>query len=366
MLSSLVRLAAADPGFDTSNMLVADLTFSRNGPSWEKPVPMREAIVERVGGLPGVESATIDCPPLNGFCWRAGVRSIDGRENSSDDDIGVHMVPDGFFETMDVPLRTGRTFVPADAEGTRPVVVINEIAARQLFGDGPAIGHTAAFTIDLTDEGREAEVIGVVGDVLQGRPADGARAEAYFSERQMSEAGGSLMVRTRGEPLDAIASVRAAVRDLDPSIVVDGVRTMEQSHASGLGDTRIVLVLLGLFAAIALVLAGAGIWGVVALTVAERRREIGLRMALGARADQLVGAVMRQGMTATLVGAFIGGWAAWGLSRLLSSLLFGTGTHDPVAFAGAAGVLLVGAALASLIPARQATRVDPARTLRTD
>jgi ABC-type antimicrobial peptide transport system permease subunit len=182
----------------------------------------------------------------------------------------------------------------------------------------------------------------------------------------MSEAGGSLMVRTRGEPLDAIASVRAAVRDLDPSIVVDGVRTMEQSHASGLGDTRIVLVLLGLFAAIALVLAGAGIWGVVALTVAERRREIGLRMALGARADQLVGAVMRQGMTATLVGAFIGGWAAWGLSRLLSSLLFGTGTHDPVAFAGAAGVLLVGAALASLIPARQATRVDPARTLRTD
>lgn len=368
MLGTLLRLQNVDPGFDPEQMLVLDIGIPRSSPAWQQPVPLHEAVIERVAGLSGVEAVTLGCAPLGGHCWRAGVTSLDGRQVDLDGvSIGVHMTPDGFFDALRIPVRAGRTFDRTDQQTSRPVMVLNESAARALFGEANAIGRTVALTVDLTTEGREAEVIGIVGDAVQSSLlTEGALPEAYFSERQMSEAGGALLVRTRGEPLDAVTMIRDAIRSVDATIVVDRARTMNDLRRTAQGETRIVLALLGLFAMTALVLAGAGIWAVVALALAERRRELGLRMALGARADQLVAAVVRQSMTATLVGALIGGWAAWGLARLLSTLLFETEAHDPRIFAGAAVLLLAAAAAASLLPARHVVSVDPARTLRSE
>jgi predicted permease len=365
MFDSLLRLRSVPVGFDTSRMLVMDVTVSRNSPAFEQPVPLREALVARIAALPGVDAATLGCAPLYGLCWTGGVTGLDGRAVETDATVGIHMVPDGFFETLRIPVIAGRTFGPSDRDGGPPVVVINQRAAQRVFGEENPIGRTMKVTADITEE-QQAEVIGIVGDVLQGRPDQGPQPEAYFTERQMAEAGGALMIRTRGEPLDAVSAIRAAARDVDPTIVVDRARTMNDMRARALGDTRVLLVLLGLFAFVAVALAGAGLWAIVALSVADRRRELGLRVVLGARSSELIAMVTRQGFGAALAGAFVGGWAAWGLSRLLSSLLFETNAHEPVAFVGAAIVLLAGALLASVIPARRATRVDPARTLRAD
>ena len=364
MLGTLLKLQSVDAGFDSDNMLVMDVSVSRSSPAWRTPVPLHEALIERVAALPGVEATTLGCPPLNGFCWIGGVTGIDGRAEELDNvRVGIHMVPDGFFDALRIPLLAGRTFQASDREGGPPVVILNESAARAIFGTAHALERRMALSADVTAE-NQAEVIGIVGDVLQGRAEDGTMPEAYFSHRQMAEAGGGLMIRTRGEPLDMVAAVRAAVRELDPTVVLDGVRTMESARRQSLGETRIVLVLLGLFAAVALALAGAGIWAVVALAVAERRRELGLRIALGARAGQLVQMVVRSGVGATLLGALLGTWAAWMLSQLLSNLLFETSTHDARIFGGAAALLVIAALAASLLPARHVTRVDPARTLR--
>ena len=365
MLRTLTRLQDVSAGFDTEGMVVMDVTIPRGSPDFADPVPLRERVMERLQALPGVESATFGCAPLNGPCWTAGVTGLDGREVDLETGIGVHGVPDNFFEALRVPVRSGRTFGPQDRKGGPPVVILNELAARELFGGASPLGRTVALTVELTSEGRQAEVVGVVGNVVQGRPDEGATPQAYFSERQMAD-GIALMVRARGEPLEVIEPVRAAVREVAPGVVVDAVRTMRDVRSRALGETRVVLMLLGLFAVTAVVLAGAGIWAIVALTVAERRRELGLRMALGARATQIVAMVVRQGVAAALAGALVGVWAAWGLSRLLTGLLFETDAHEPAAFIGAVLVLLAGAALASVLPARRATRVDPARTLRAD
>jgi predicted permease len=364
MLGTLVQLRSVDAGFDFENVLVMDASVSRANPAWRNPAPLHDALIERVAALPGVEAATLGCAPLNVPCWRGVVTGVDGRAQGLDNVmIGIHMVPDGFFDALRIPLRAGRTFEASDREGGPPVVILNESAARDIFGSTNALGRRVALSVDVTTE-NQAEVIGIVGDVVQGRAADGTMAEAYFSHRQMAEAGGGFMVRTTGEPLDMVGPIRAAVRELDPTVVLDGVRTMESARRESLGETRIVLVLLGLFATVALALAGAGIWAVVALAVAERRRELGLRIALGARAGQLVQMVVRQGVGATLLGAVLGTWAAWLLSRLLSNLLFETSTHDVRIFGGAAALLVIAALAASLLPARNVMRVDPASTLR--
>ncbi len=366
MLGTLLRLRAVDAGFETSNLLVMSVTLSRSSPSWQNPAPLIDEVLTRVSSVPGVQSATIGCAPLNGHCWIGGIRGIDGREEELEGvSIGIHSAPDRFFETLRIPVIYGRTFGRDDRAGSPPVVVLNESAARRIFGAVNVVGRRLAVTADVTTDA-QAEVIGVVGDVLQGRLNAEPMPEAYFSSRQLPEPGGALIVRTTGEPLDRVTAVRTAVRAVDPTIIVDRVRTMESARGVWLSETRIVLALLGLYATLALLLAAAGIWAVVAMSVAERRAEIGLRMALGADSRQLVRMVARDGIGATAAGLVFGGWAAWGLARLLSSLLFEIGAHDVRVYAAAALVLLAGAIVAGLVPARQATRVDPARSLRAE
>lgn len=367
LLRSLDALGSVERGFDPVGLVAFDYTLPRGGRWSEDPAAFNEAFLQRVEAIPGVASAALACvPPLAGHCMITGVGQAGARawSEGTRPPIGVHWVSDGFFSTLGIPVVQGRTFTSEDQRDTRLVVVLSEAAVRELFPDGSALGETV-WLGETPEDGPGAEVIGVVGDVLFDRPANGIMAEAFISHRQ-EDGYGTIVVRARGEPLSLTPAFRAALAELDPDIPLHGVRTIEDLEAAASGDTRVLGTLLSAFAALALLLACTGVWSVVAFAVARRTREIGVRVALGADGRTVVRTVVRQGMLPTMAGVVLGAGGAWASTRLLQSVLFGVGTSDPFAFAGAA-VLLVGvAAVAAWVPARRATRVDPMVALRAE
>lgn len=223
-----------------------------------------------------------------------------------------------------------------------------------------------AVGISLTpSDGGEAEVIGVVPDVLFGSPEEGTRPEVFVAFSQMPETD-SYVIRTSGEPLAALPLVRQVLSEIDPTLPVFGIRTLESMAVSSTADTRVLMGLLSLFAGLALLLSATGIWGIVAFAVTQRRRELGLRMALGADRDSVMGLMLRKGMLLAGIGVVGGAAGAWFLSRLLESVLYEVGGRDPFAFVGGAAVLTVVALLATWLPARRATTVDPMEALRSE
>ncbi len=369
LLRSLAELNRVDRGFEPGDLVAFDYFIPRTSPWVEEEASFHERYLERLRALPGVESAALTCvPPLAGHCTITLAREAGGRtwSEGSRPAIGVHYVSDDFFSTLGIPVLQGRTFTSEDQTSSRAVMVLSEAAVRELFPDGVALGRTIAIGTGLTSEERgPAEVVGVVGDVLFDRPANGIMPEAFVSHRQ--EAGGSTIVlRTRGDPLAVVAGARAALAEIDPGVPLFGVRTVDDLEAAASGDTRIMGLLLTVFAVLALVLGCTGVWAVVTFAVARRTREIGVRMALGADAGAVVRAVLRQGVGVSLLGVLLGGVGAWVASRLLRSLLFGVGPDDPAAFATAAAIVLAVATLAAWLPARRATRVDPMVVLRAE
>jgi putative ABC transport system permease protein len=369
LLRSLRELQAVDRGFRPGNLVTFSFNIGR-GSRWSDDVAgFNERYLERLTALPDVESATVACvAPLAGHCMITDVRRAGDRSWSegSRPRIGVHYVSDGFFETLGVPVREGRTFTSEDRKGSRPVVVLSEAAVRELFPDGGALGRPVAMGTDLTsEEGSSAEVIGVVGDVLFDTPEKGVIPEAFISERQ-EEGYSTFIVRTRGEPLAAIPGARAALAALDPDIPLHGVSTLDDIEASATADTRVLGGLLATFAGLALLLACTGVWAVVAYAVAKRTSELGLRVALGAEPGQVVALVVRGGLALAAVGVLAGSLGAWGASRVLKSQLYGVAPTDPVTFVAAAALLMAVAAAAAWLPARRATRVDPMVALRAE
>jgi putative ABC transport system permease protein len=215
-------------------------------------------------------------------------------------------------------------------------------------------------------EARTAEVIGVVGDVLYDHPEQGYMAEAYTSHRQDEEGSSTILLRTRGDPLSAIPEARAVLAELAPDVPLFDVHTLDDLEAAVSADTRVLSILLSTFAALALVLACTGVWAVVAFGVARRTREVGLRIALGAKPSSAVVLVLRDGVLLAVVGLALGSAGAWAASRLLRGVLYGVGPSDPVAFLTAGIVLLVVACAAAWLPARRATRVQPMEALRAE
>jgi predicted permease len=368
LLRSLERLRTVERGYDPGNLLAFDVNIPRTS-RWAEQGGFETLFLERLAGLPGVESASLGCSlPVSGHCFITGVRQVGDRvyAEGSRPSIGVHFVSDGYFETLGVPLRSGRTFTPADRAGTPAVVVLSESAARELFPDGDALGaRIAAGTDPIAEDGSFGEVVGIVADVLYDRPENGMMAELYLSHRQ-AEGSSTYVVRTRGEPIAQVAAVRAALADVDSDLPMSSVRTVEDAEAQASSESRVLGTLLTVFAGLALLLACTGVWAVVAFAVTRRTRELGLRMALGARAGQVVGLVMRRGIATALAGVALGVGAAWIATRVLRGLLFEVAPSDPVTFAAGAGVLLTVALLAAWLPARRATRVDPMEALRSD
>ena len=371
---SFLSLRNVDPGFEPKGVLsVRTFVNEEDYPEPEQVVSLAHRIDERLEALPGVERAALVMGlPLSGMNFVISVEGLDGapayEEPGTEEYVRLRVVSPDYFRTMGIPVRSGRAFTADDRRGTRPVVVVNETAARKLWPAEEALGHTieVGTSLGVGEERAGGEVVGVVGDVLADSLSRDAPAEVYVSHDQFPIDWFSLVLDTPREPAALVEEVRAALREIDPRLAVHRPRTMEQWLAGSVAHNRVYTLLLGLFAATAVLLAAVGIFGVVAYAASQRTREVGIRMALGATRGRIVGLMLRQGLGVTFAGAVVGALAALSLGGFLRSWLYGLEPTDPATLAGAALFLMAVTLAASLAPAREAARTDPARTLRRE
>jgi len=261
------------------------------------------------------------------------------------------------FRALQIPLRDGRYFGPQDGPTAPPVVIISQAVADRFFNGERAVGHKVRL-------GKEsAEIVGVVGDIRRAALTDSPRADMYFPMEHEPTATAGLFIRTAGDPSLLVPALRTALRSVEPRIALRSIRTMKEIVRESVQVTHLALWLLGLFASIALILAVIGIYGVMSYAVRQRTREIGTRVALGATPSSILWLVLGQGARVAVAGTAIGLVIAAVAGRGLRGLLFSTAPGDPLVLSAAAGLLLATALLACYVPARRATKVDPASTL---
>jgi hypothetical protein len=323
-----------------------------------------DRLTRRITALPGVESMTTSAnTAMGGYQAVLGVASVEGGPALSEPmSIGVNTVADQYFETLDIPILAGRGFLPTDGLDGEPVVVLSEKAAATLFPGQNPLGRRVGIVFTLPGR-MMAEVVGVAGEMLYVGPDQEGLPMAYFSTRERRY-GSHAMVRTVGPPAQMIEMIRTEIHAMDPTVAMSDIASMDQLIGRSIGDRRIILALLGIFAGIAVSLVATGTWALVAYSVADRRREIGLRLALGARPGDVRRFVIRRSMLAGLVGVLVGVAGAWWVSRLMESFLWEIGPHDPVILLAGAWLLFAVVALASYLPARRATRTDPILVLK--
>lgn len=367
---STQRLLDVDLGFHPEQLLTFQYTIPRTDAWAEDASAFHAMFLERLEALPGVEGATLGTPPLSGHWSITLVNDVPGRPaipQGEDPPIGLHLVGDDYFELLGVPVLRGRALGPGDGTVTQPALVLSRTAAEQIFPGVDPVGRRLRIGISADDRDPYALVVGVVEDVRHNRPDEEVIPEAYYSSREFGgDRSVTVLVRTSGDPMDVLPAVRDQLSALNPELPISSVATGDDLVARAGGDRRIVLVLLSLFAALAVLLAATGTWGVVAYAVADRRRELGLRMALGSNAGAAVRTVLARSLWATVLGLAAGLGGAWATSRLLGTFLFETSTQDPVSYAGGAFLLLGVVFLASWLPARRAAQVDPADALRVE
>jgi putative ABC transport system permease protein len=271
------------------------------------------------------------------------------------------VTPD-YFKTMRIPVKTGRSFTDRDTAETPPVVVINERIARRVFAGEDPIGKRITV---WRDEKFAREIIGVVGDVKSSRLDAETGYQIYVPHAQDAGWGAlSLAVRTKGEPEALTSQVRGAILSIDKNQPAHDIKTMDDVFSASVANTRLVVLLFGVFAMFALLLTSIGLYGVIAYSVAQRTHEIGIRLALGAQRRTVLGMIIKQGMILTLIGAVVGLVGAFLVTRVMKSVLYNVSTTDPIIFIGVPLVLALVALVACYIGARRATKVDPLTALR--
>jgi predicted permease len=368
LINSFVRLHAVDPGFNPENVLT--MGVSRN---WQYPERQRidfvKQAVERLQSLPGVKAAgAVTALPFAGPA--VGVRfNIEDRPKppAGQDLLTKLCVTDAhYFRVLQIPLRRGRLYTEREATEAHGVVLINEALARKYFPNENPIGKQVTVHSRPPSRNPPVEIIGIVGDVKQETLDGAAEPTFYWPHSELALPSLTLVLRTAGDPLNVAAAARGVIRSLDPEQPVAEVRTMESLLSESMGRARFNTVLLTVFAVVALILASIGIYGVMAYSVTQRTQEIGIRMALGAQAGDVLKIVIIQGMTLALIGIAIGLLAAFALTRWMETLLFGVRPADPLTFTVIATVLTMVALVACCIPAQRATKVDPMVALRSE
>ena len=365
MLKSFERLAATRSGFDPDGVLTVQLSPPQAPGS--DSTPFFSAIEQRAAALPGVISAGLDnCAPLSGGCngTLIGFPDRPPVTPGSQPSIGILWASPTYLQTMKIPLLKGRWFTTADRAESPKVLVVNETAARMFWPGEDPVGHRISAGQGGYSGG--AEVIGVVGDVRYLQADEPARPDVYAPYLQSPRGGMMLYIRTSGDPAALIGAIRREAHALNRNLPLWDVKTMKERISQANSKARFSAVLLALFAGIALCLAAIGIYGVMSYLVTQRTREIGIRMALGARAGDVLALVVRRGALLALVGIGVGIGGALAATRALTTLLYEIQPGDPATYVEIAAILAVVALAACYIPARRASQVDPSGALRAE
>ncbi len=378
LLRSFLKLTAVEPGFQVANSLVVTLDMSSSvfGPQ-NRQQAFFQGLLERVRALPGVRSAGgVTVAPMSDRIGHSDSFQIEGRPPLASNALPTatsYGITPGYFQAIAVPLRTGRFFAETDRREAPYVVMINEAAARRYWPGENPIGRRIVFgsregtdKLPGTAEPRWRQVVGVAGDIHAAGLQAAPRPEVYVPYWQQAWRTADLIVRADTDPRALQRAIQGEVSALNKNVVVERVRTMEDVVAASIAQPRLQAVLLSVFAAAALLLAAVGIFGVMSYTTAQRRNEMALRMALGAKPAQIAGLVLGQTLALTGLGVMIGLAGAASLKRVLETLVFGIPALDPLTL-GAVSLLLAAVAVAaSLAPALRAARVDPMETLRCE
>jgi putative ABC transport system permease protein len=364
LLRSFQEIRSIDVGFDPEGALTfyVDLPADAYG-SAEAAIALHERVLEGLAGISGVEAAGgANFEPFGPLSLSTRVRTEDGAPGRTA--TGWTTVSPGYFRAMDIPVLVGRGFNPTDDAVAPPVAVVSRTLARQLWPDREAVGQHL-----LEGDGASVSVVGVVGDVVESDVLEDQRPLMYRPFMQNDYAPQlhhmSYVVRTDVSAAGMAAAMREVVREADPDIPIGSVASMDDVVLDSLADRVFQMRVLGAFAVLALLLAAVGVYGVTAYSVRQRGRELGIRLALGARGRQVAALALRQALALAAVGLLVGSAVAAGVTRLIEASLYDVAPSDPVTYGAVAVVLAVVVLAAALVPARYASRVDPMKVLGT-
>ncbi|MEE9280889.1 MAG: FtsX-like permease family protein, partial [Myxococcota bacterium] len=370
MIESFMNLQTADPGFETEHLVVTQLNLPEA--RYTEPDHHRafqRDVLQRIRRLPGVKDVgtTQDAP--FGFGGRGVEFQVRGRAQPSDAEIpraNWTNVSPNYHALMGIPLARGRALERADGEGGRPVIVINETLARRYFADEYPIGEHLVFKLDPDGEEIEHEIVGVARDIINWGFNEEKWPRIYAPFVQAPTAFMNVVVRTRGAPLEAVPALRAEFASIDPNLALFQFESMTDRMQRSKWQQRLFAVIMISLGTLALVLASVGVYGVVSYSTAQRTREFGIRSALGAAPSGIAGLVLREALVLAGLGLALGALLGAGMARLLQALLYEISPWRPITFLVVAVLLAAVALVASVVPARRATRVDPMIALRVE
>ncbi|MBO0861192.1 MAG: ABC transporter permease [Chloracidobacterium sp.] len=367
LIRSFVNVLKLDPGFDRENILTVSLTLpAAKYAGREKKGAFYQRLIERLQSIPGVVAAGATSKlPLSRTDYYSLLFEVEGREKQDAFQkrfANFLSISHDYFRAMGIPLLQGRNFTAADTDKAPLVVIINDRMARQLFPNGDALGQRIKSPLEQTAR----EIVGVVGSVRFKSLEEDPAKDMYLPYLQGGNPPATLVIRTVVEPLSVAGAAREAVRALDKDLPLYDIKTVEQRVSESVVQRRFLVTLISGFAALALSLAAIGIYGMVSFAVTRRTREIGVRVAFGARGSDVLRLIIWQGMRMAAAGIFTGLVAAYWLSRFIKTFLFNLAPTDPITFVGITALVAAVALLACWIPARRATKVDPLVALRCE